>query len=409
MGSIGAGQTAPALTQGKAFCMRKRSVHVAAIGVVAAFALAACSSSGGGGKTSGAASQPAGSQPASSAPASSAPATSGGGAIDGKGAKVGIILPDRQSSNRWISSDPVALKARCKANNLTCDIQNANNSASQFVTIAQSMMNNGAKVLILTALDPASAGKVETQAKAKGIITIDYDRLVTGGSGSLYVSFDNTKVGVLQGQTLVTCQQVKGKSSVTYVDVNGAPTDNNATLFKQGYDSILSKQAGWKKVADQSIADWDNQQAGVTFAAMLQKNPNLNAVMVANDGMAGAVITDLRKQKLAGKVAVSGQDATVQGLQGIMTGSQCFTIYKPSVEEANPAVDAAAQFATGQIPKTTQVTVDPKSHRKVPSILATPVAITKANVAKPINDGYTPKAQTCVNAFVGLCAKAGVK
>lgn len=389
--------------------MRKSSVHVAAIGVAAAFALAACSSSGGGGKTSAPATSAAAGGATSAAAASSAPASAAGGAIDGKGAKVGIILPDRQSSNRWISSDPIALKARCKADNLTCDIQNANNSATQFVAIAQSMMNNGAKVLILTALDPASAGKVETQAKAKGIITIDYDRLVTGGSGSLYVSFDNTKVGVLQGQTLVTCPQVKGKSSVTYVDVNGAPTDNNATLFKNGYDSVLSKQAGWKKVADQSIADWNNQQAGVTFAAMLQKNPGIQAVMVANDGMAGAVITDLRKQKLAGKVAVSGQDATVQGLQGIMTGTQCFTIYKPSVKEANPAVDAAAQFATGQIPKTTQVTEDPTNHRKVPSILATPIAITKANVAEPINDAYTPKAQTCAGVYAGLCTKAGVK
>src|SRR5262245_14120362 len=135
----------PPLKHGKAFCMRKSSVHVAAIGLAAAFALAACSSSGGGGNNSSA---PASSAPAgggSSAPATSAPASSaggGGGAIDGKGAKVGIILPDRQSSNRWISSDPIALKARCQADNLKCDIQNANNSATQFVAIAQSMMNN---------------------------------------------------------------------------------------------------------------------------------------------------------------------------------------------------------------------------------------------------------------------------
>ena len=322
--------------------MRKSSVHVAAIGVAAAFALAACSSSGGGGGNSSAPATSAAAGGATSAAAPSAPATggSGGGAIDGKGAKVGIILPDRQSSNRWISSDPIALKARCKADNLTCDIQNANNSATQFVAIAQSMMNNGAKVLILTALDPASAGKVETQAKAKGIITIDYDRLVTGGSGSLYVSFDNTKVGELQGQTLVNCPQVKGKSSVTYVDVNGAPTDNNATLFKNGYDSVLSKQAGWKKVADQSIADWDNQQAGVTFASMLQKNPGIQAVMVANDGMAGSVITDLKKQKLAARSRCPVRTPPSRACSRSWSGTQCFTIYKPSVDEANPAVDA---------------------------------------------------------------------
>jgi D-xylose transport system substrate-binding protein len=391
--------------------MRKSSVPVAAIGVVAALALAACGSSGGGNSGGTTSQSPSSSAPASSAPASSAPATTGGGGgkVDGKGAKVGIILPDRQSSNRWISSDPIALAARCKADNLNCTIQNANNSASQFVTIAQSMMNNGVKVLILTALDPASAGRVETQAKSKGIIAIDYDRLVSGGSGSLYVSFDNTKVGEEQGKTLVSCPQVKGKSSVKYVDVNGSPTDNNATLFKHGYDSVLSKQAGWTKVADQSIPDWDNQQAGVTFASMLQKNPGIQAVMVANDGMAGSVVSDLAKQKLNTKVAVSGQDATVQGLQRIMTGDQCFTIYKPSVDEANPAVDAAAQLATGQIPKTTQFTVDPINHRKVPSMLATPIAITKANVAQPINDAYTPKAQTCTGNYAALCTKAGVK
>jgi D-xylose transport system substrate-binding protein len=399
-------------SHGKAFCMRKSSVPVAAMGIAAALALAACGSSGGGGGGTSAASTPAASTPASSAPASSAPATSGGGAtgaINGKGAKVGIILPDRQSSNRWISSDPIALAARCKADNLNCTIQNANNSASQFITIAQSMMNNGAKVLILTALDSASAGKVESQAKAKGIISIDYDRLVTGGTNTLYVSFDNTVVGKEQGETLVKCPQVAGKSSVKYVDVNGSPTDNNATLFKNGYDSVLSKQPGWTKVADQSIPDWDNQQAGVTFASMLQKNPGIQAVMVANDGMAGSVIADLAKQKLNGKVAVSGQDATVQGLQRILTGNQCFTIYKPSVLEANPAVDAAAQLANGQIPKTTQFVVDPVSHNKVPSMLATPIAITKANVAQPINDGYTPKAQTCTGQYAELCTKAGVK
>lgn len=342
---------------------------------------------------------------ASSAPAvatSSAAATGGGG-------KVGILLPDTQSSNRWITSDPIALKADCAKYKLSCDIQNADGSASTMVTQAQAMINNGVKVLLVTSLDPASSNKIEAAAKAANIITIDYDRLSPGGSASLYVSFDNVKVGQLQGQALVQCSQVKGAKSVDYVDVNGAPTDNNATLFKQGYDSVLSKTAGWKKLDDQAIPLWNNQQAGVTFASMLQAHPTIKAVMVANDGMANSVIADLKKQKLNGKVAVSGQDATVPGLQAILKGDQCFSIYKPSTGEADPAIAAAADFIAGNAPTTTTTIKDPTSGREVPAILATPVAITKANIDLPISSGYAPKAQVCAGAYAALCTAAGVK
>ncbi|XAS76294.1 substrate-binding domain-containing protein [Dermatophilaceae bacterium Sec6.4] len=387
--------------------MRKEALSLAAITAVGALALVGCGSSSTSPSSSAA---PAGSSSTGSASAS-ASATGGGDSakIDGKGAKVGIILPDRTTSNRWISTDPAALKERCATDNLKCDIQNANNSATQMATIADSMMSNGVKVLMLVNLDSASAAKIETKAKSKGILTIDYDRLTLGGSASLYVSFDNVAVGKLQGQTLAGCSQVKDKKAVSYVELNGAPTDNNATLFAQGYNSVLSKQAGWTKKADQSIANWDNTQAGITFASMLQKNPNLDAVMVANDGMAGPVITDLKKQKKNGKVAVSGQDSTVEGLQRIMTGDQCFTIYKPSVGEAYPAVDAAAKLATGSLPKTTTTIKDTQTGRNVPAILATPIAITKTNVAKPINDGYTPKSAVCTGSYAAMCTTNGVK
>jgi len=337
-----------------------------------------------------------------SAMASSAPAAAGGG-------KVGILLPDTQSSNRWVTSDPIALKADCAKYKLTCDIQNAQNSPATMITQAQSMMNKGVKVLLVTPLDAASADKIESAAKAKGIITIDYDRLAAGGSASLYVSFDNVKVGQVQGQALTQCAAVKGAKSVDYVDVNGAPTDNNATLFKQGYDSVLSKATGWVKKDDQSIALWNNQTAGVTFASMLQAHPTIKAVMVANDGMATAVITDLAKQKLNGKVAVSGQDATVQGLDSILKGDQCFTIYKPSTDEADPAIAAAADFIQGKAPTTTQTIKDPASGRVVPAKLATPIAITKANINLPIASGYAPKAQVCAGSYAALCTAAGVK
>jgi D-xylose transport system substrate-binding protein len=217
------------------------------------------------------------------------------------------------------------------------------------------------------------------------------------------------KVGQTQGNALVNCPQVKGQKSVQYVDIDGAPTDNNATLFAQGYDGVLSKTPGWTRVAKQT-GQWDAPTASRVFNAMLAKNPNITAVMVANDTMAGAVITDLKRQGLNGKVAVSGQDATAGGLQQILDGNQCFTIYKPSTAEADPAIKAIAQLANGQAPDTGGVTIkDPKTGKDVPAILATPVAITKANVALPINDQYTPKNTVCTGSYAAKCTAAGVK
>jgi D-xylose transport system substrate-binding protein len=378
--------------------MRKSAVGFLIVGTAAAVVLSACSSSK---KSSTSSSSPAGSSSSSAA---------AGGALDGKGAKVGIILPDTQSSQRWVTSDPDAMKAECTKVNLVCDIQNAQNDAAKMKTIAESMESNGIKVLMITNLDSASGAAIEKEAQGKGITTIDYDRLTLGGGAALYISYDNVAVGKAQGESLVKCPQVTGKTAVNYVDVNGAPTDNNATLFKQGYDSVLSAAPGWKKVDDQSIAKWDNAVAGTTFTAMLRTHPNLQAAMVANDGMANSVISALKNQKLNGKVAVSGQDATAQGLQNIMTGDQCFSIYKPSSQEAVPAIDAMVQIVNGQIPDTKGVvTKDTQTGKDVPSILATPIPITKTNVAQPINDGYTPKAQVCTGTYAALCTQNGVK
>ena len=380
--------------------MRKSALGLIVLGAAASLAVSACSSSS---KSSTDNSTPTGAGTGSSS------ASAGSGALDGKGAKVGIILPDTQSSQRWVTSDPEAMKAECEKVNLSCDIQNAQNDPAKMKAIAESMESNGIKVLMITNLDSASGAAIQKGAQAKGVTTIDYDRLTLGGGAALYISYDNTAVGKAQGEALIKCPQVAGKSAVKYVDVNGAPTDNNATLFKQGYDSVLSVAPGWTKVADQSIAKWDNAVAGTTFTAMLRKNADINAVMVANDGMANSVIAALKNQKLNGKVAVSGQDATAQGLQNIMTGDQCFSIYKPSSQEAVPAIDAMVDIVNGKIPKTTATAKDTQLGTEVPAILATPIPITLENVAQPINDGYTPKAEVCTGAYAALCTKNGVK
>jgi len=377
--------------------MRKTSVSLAVLGVAAAMSLAACGSSDDSGSS--------GSKSSASASSSS---SSSSGQVDGKGAKVGIILPDTTSSPRWITADPTALKQQCQKYNLDCDIQNAGGSASKMQTIARQMTADKVKALMIVNLDPASGAKIEQEAAKAGVITVDYDRLTPGGGAALYVSFDNVKVGETQGKTLVKCPQVKDEKSVEFVEIDGAATDNNALGFHQGYDSVLSKQPGWKMVARQD-GNWDAPTAGRQFNSMLGKNPNIKAVMVANDTMAGAVVTDLKRQTLNGKVAVSGQDATAEGLQHILDGDQCFTIYKPSIDEAGPAAKAIAQLVNGQVPDTKGVTVvDPQTKKKVPSFLATPIAITKANVAKPINDKYTPKNTVCTGAYAAKCTKAGV-
>ena len=388
--------------------MRKGMNILIAAGAVGTMALTGCGSSSKSGGTSSSASGSSSASSSSSSSGSSSSAAGGGGSFDGKGAKVGIILPDTTSSPRWITADPTALKADCKKDNLDCDIQNANGSAATMKTIANGMLANKVKVLMIVNLDPASGAAIEQQAKKNGVLTVDYDRLTPGGGASLYVSFDNVKVGVAQGTALTQCSQVKGSSAVKYAQIDGASTDNNATLFKQGYESVLSKTSGWTKTAEQD-GNWDAPTAGREFSTMLAANPGIKAVMVANDTMAGAVITDLKNSKLAGQVAVSGQDASAAGLQRVMDGTQCFTIYKPTTEEAGPAIDAIAQLVTGKVPATTRTIDDPTTKAKVPAILATPIVITKANVARPVNDGYVPKNTVCTGTYAAMCTSNGVK
>jgi D-xylose transport system substrate-binding protein len=326
-----------------------------------------------------------------------------------KNNKVGILLPDTASSPRWVSADPNELSKQCIAYKLTCYVDNANNSATTQQSQAQALINAGVGVLLVTNLDSGSGKAIESLAQQHNVVTIDYDRLTAGGTASYYVSFDNVTVGKDQATALTNCSQVKGKSAVNYVEIDGAATDNNATLFAQGYNSVLSTQAGWKKLGDQS-GNWDPAVAQTVFTTMLGQNHDINAVMVANDTMAQSVINVLKSQHLDGKVAVSGQDATAGGLDNVMAGSQCFTIYKPVVGEADVAIKLSSQILAGQKPTAPATIKDPTNGRAVPSYLATPTVITKANVALPVTDGYETAASVCPTpALVKLCAANGIK
>ena len=326
--------------------------------------------------------------------------------------KVGVILPDTKSSARWATADLTYLKEAFAAAGVEADIQNAQGDKAVFQTIADGMISNKVSVLMIVNLDSGTGKAVLDKARQAGIATIDYDRLTLNGGANYYVSFDNVKVGQLQGQGLVDCLADKGYTKPVVAELNGSPTDNNATLFAQGYDSVLDPKYAdgtFTKGPNEDVPDWDNTQAGTIFEQMLTGNKGIKGVLAANDGLGNAAIQVLKKNKLNGQVPVTGQDATVQGLQNILAGDQCMTVYKAFKKEAGAASELAIALAKGEEPSTaTGVTKDPESGKDVPSVLLDPQSITKENVKDVVADGYVTRAELCVADFAAACAEAGI-
>lgn len=361
--------------------MRKGILTLAIVGTLAAGGLAACGDDNDGGTAA-------------------------------KTPKIGVILPDSKSSARWETADRRYLEAAFKAAGVQYDIQNAQNDKTAFQTIADQMITNGATVLLIVNLDSGTGKAVIDKARAQGVATIDYDRLTLGGDANYYVSFDNEAVGKLQGEGLVKCLAEKGAKNPVVAELNGSPTDNNATLFKNGYDSVLKPKYDAKeyvKGPDQSVPEWDNAQAGTIFEQMLTQTRNkIDGVLAANDGLANATIAVLKKNGLNGKVPVTGQDATAQGLQHILAGDQCMTVYKAIKKEADAAAALAVALAK-QEPKETGKTVkDPTTGKDVKAELLTPVAIFKDNVKDVVADGFVTKEELCAGTYAALCAQAGI-
>jgi len=320
--------------------------------------------------------------------------------------KVGVILPDTESSVRWESSDRPALEAAFKAAGVDYDIQNAEGDAEKMTTIADGMIADGVTVLAIVNLDSESGAAIEEKAASQGVKTIDYDRLTLGGSADYYVSFNNTKVGELQGQGLADCLGDK-PANIIYLD--GSPTDNNATLFAAGAHSVLDKMTNYTVVGEQAVPDWDNEQAVTIFEQLFtQAGGKVDGVLAANDGLGGSVISVLDKNGLAGQVPVTGQDATVEGLQNVLAGTQCMTVYKSAKLEAGALADAAIALVNGKEADTTGTTKDATGNRDVPSILLDPVAITKDNVGDVISDGGQSFSDVCSGDYAQMCTDAGI-
>jgi len=337
---------------------------------------------------------------------------SGGGASSSsasKAGKVAVLLPDSKSSVRWETVDRPFLKAAFQKAGVDATIQNAEGDKSAQQQQAEQAITNGAKVLLLVNLDSGSGAAIAANAKSQGVKVIDYDRLTLNGDSDYYVSFDNEQVGKLQGQGLVNCLQGASKPAVAVL--NGSPTDNNATLFAKGYNSVIGPKftsGAWKKVDDQSVPDWDNQKALTIFEQMLQKASNhVDGVLAANDGLGNAAISALKARKLK-QIPVTGQDATLQGIQNIVAGDQCMTVYKAIGKEADAAAALAVSLAKGQTPSGVSASVD-NGKKKVPAILLTPVAVTKDNIKSYIGQADFPKqADICAGNLADKCKAIGL-
>ncbi|MGB3481934.1 MAG: substrate-binding domain-containing protein [Mycobacterium sp.] len=319
--------------------------------------------------------------------------------------KIGVILPDTKSSVRWETKDRPSLEAAFKQAGVDYTIQNAEGSADTMTTIADGMIADGVTVLAIVNLDSDSGAAIQQKAASQGVRTIDYDRLTLGGSADVYISFDNTVVGQLQGQGLVDCL---GSGPANVVFLNGSPTDNNATLFSAGAHSVIDTTPDITIVGEQAVPDWDNDTAVTIFEQMYTAaDGKIDGVYAANDGLAGSVISILEKNKRAGQVPVTGQDATVEGLQNILAGTQCMTVYKSATEEANALAEAAIALAKGEDPQTNNTSRDDQGGRDVPSVLLTPKSITKDNMNVVFDDGGQSKTDVCSGQFEALCASAG--
>ena len=347
----------------------------------------------------------------SSSSASSSGTTSTPAQTAGKGA-VAVLLPDTQSSVRWEQFDRKYLDQALTAAGVSHTIVNAQGDASTQRTQAEQAITNGAKVILLVDLDPGSGASIISLAHQHGVKVIDYDRLTLGGGADYYVSFNNQRVGQLQGQGLVKCLTAAGVTKPVVAELNGSPTDNNATLFAAGYNSVLNPKYAsgvYVKGPNQSVPNWDNQQALTIYEQMLQQTQNkINAVLSANDGLANSVISAETARKLK-YVPVTGQDATAAGIQHILAGQQCMTVYKAVKKESDAASAAAIAIVKGT-PVTTNATLANGPGKKVAAILETPVPVTTADINQTvIKDGFLTPAEICTGVYAQYCTKYGIK
>ena len=338
-------------------------------------------------------------------------------AAKGKG-NVAAILPDTVSSTRYVEFDAPYLKKSMELAGLKPSqivVQNALGSDATEYSDAEADITKGASVLIMDPLDSGVGARIESYAKSHGVPVIDYDRLTLGGSRKYYVSFNNVEVGTLLGKGLVSCISSWHVAKPQVMVMRGAPTDNNATLFAQGYLAVLNPLFSNKTYTDVAnpAGTWDPPTALTEFEAAYTAHPGINAVLMPNDENGAPIIHYLQTKGIAaGTFPVTGQDATLTGLQNVIAGYQCGTVYKPIYLEAQAAVALAMYLRAGDTPPSSLVNgqaEDVTSKVEVPSILETPEWVTPSTVnSTVIKDGFVPASQLCAAPYTADCTKYGI-
>ncbi len=320
--------------------------------------------------------------------------------------QVCVLLPDTKSSVRWEQFDKPSFANAFKKAGVKATIVNALGDQQKQLSQAEQCISAGAKVGIITDLDRGTSIAIQKKFTAVGGKTIDYDRQIVGGTGSVYVTFDGNLVGRRQALGVIAGMKAKGTYNADGVVAQlwGGPTDANAFWFKSGNDDILNplfRNKRVKKGPAKFVPLWDAKNAQTIFEQMLvQTSNNIDGVVAANDNIAGAVVATLKAKGLD-PMPLSGQDATVQGVQNIISGWQTMTVYKYVPDEANAAAAAAVALIRGKKPPSN--TTRPNGSKKQPTFVIPVTAITKANYTRLFRDGFLKRSQVCSGEFRKFC------
>src|SRR3954447_13623740 len=329
-------------------------------------------------------------------------------------AKIALLLPESKTT-RYDQQDKPNFINRVKQLCPKCEViySNADQDPAKQQSQADAAISNGAKVLVLDAVDVKSAAAIAKKAKQSKVPVVSYGRLVADAPLDYYVSIDPYKVGQQQAQVLVKQLQAQGKPNARVVMINGSPTDSNAAPYKKGAESVF-KQSGVKIVKSYDTADWspDKAQQEMDQSITALGANGFDAVYVANDGMATGAIAALKGAKIDPKThPVTGQDAELEGVQRILVGEQLMTVYQPIKKIAGTAAELAVPLAKGDKPPAGLATarVD-NGAMKVPSALLATIAITKDNVqGTVVKDGFLKADAICTGPYASACRAAGVQ
>lgn len=335
----------------------------------------------------------------------------GGGSSGGGGSKSGtiaLLLPENTTA-RYEAQDRPLFEAKMKQLCPDCKIlySNATQDATKQQSQAEAALTQGAKVLVLDPVDGKAAQSIAAKAQQQGVKVVSYDRL-TSGPIDAYVSFENTEVGKLQGEALLQALGDKASSS-QIVMINGSPDDPNAADFKKGAHSALDGKV--KIGAEYDTPGWTPAKAQQEMEQAITKlgKDKINGVYAANDGTAGGAIAAMKGAGFKPIPPTTGQDAELAGIQRIIAGDQYMTVYKAIKPEAEGAAEIAYALLQGKTPTQTKTTKN-NGTKDVPSLLLTPVAVTKANVQDTVvKDGFLTVQQICTPQYQQACTAAGLQ